>query len=61
MVLECTRGSYRSSPDEGGDVELVEVQRHLETTTSNNEHDGLKYGHERRDCEVTKSILIIGY
>jgi len=60
VVLECPGGSCGRSPDAGSDVELVEVQRHLEITTSNNEHDGLKYGHERRDCEVTKSILIIG-
>ena len=61
MVLECARVLSGPGPDARDYDELVEVQRHLETTTSNNEYDGLKYGHERRDCKVTKSIPIIGY
>ena len=60
MVRKRTRNFRRSSSDGRGNVQLVEVQRYLETATSNNEHDGLKYGDKRRDCEVTKSVPIIG-
>lgn len=60
MVRQRPRSSRGLRSDGRGDAELVEVQRYLETTTSNNEHDGLKYGHKRRDCEVTKSVPIIG-
>ena len=45
MVRQRPRSSRRHCPDGRGYAELVEVQRYLETTTSNNEHDGLKYVH----------------
>jgi hypothetical protein len=60
MVLECALISRGPSPDVRDYDELVEVQCHLETSTGNNEYDGLKYDHERRDCKVTISIPLTG-
>jgi hypothetical protein len=49
MVLECARGPCRLIFDERGDEQPVEIQCHLEVTTSYNEYDGLEYGYKRRN------------